>query len=248
MGLISDAEILDLWEAATQRDAVDRAIVLAAAAPVVATDAAGGFALLPIGQRDANLVALHVAISGGTFEAVAGCPACGGTAEVSIDASALMAIGEQGIPVEPLEIGDYTIEWRPPDSLDLHAAASAGEAGAAERVLLERCVISAAGPQGATDGPSLAPDVLAALADAMAAADPLAEVQLDASCPECGRPFVTSLEIGEFVWTELVARARQIMREVNQLAHAYGWNEAEVLALSERRRAAYLELATATVA
>jgi hypothetical protein len=45
------------------------------------------------------------------------------------------------------------------------------------------------------------------------------------------------------VWTELRAHARRLLREVDVLARAYGWTEPDVLALDERRRAAYLELA-----
>jgi len=38
------------------------------------------------------------------------------------------------------------------------------------------------------------------------------------------------------------ARAQRLLREVDALAHVYGWTESEVLALGERRRAAYLAL------
>jgi hypothetical protein len=77
----------------------------------------------------------------------------------------------------------------------------------------------------------------------MAEADPLAEVLVDHSCSACGGAFTADLDVGSFVWAELQARARRLMKEVDLLARAYGWTETEVLALSERRRAAYLELA-----
>ena len=41
---------------------------------------------------------------------------------------------------------------------------------------------------------------------------------------------------------EVQARARRLLREVDVLARAYGWTEADVLALSEQRRTAYLEI------
>ena len=61
-------------------------------------------------------------------------------------------------------------------------------------------------------------------------------------CPACRTEFAVDLDIAGFVWAELRARAQRLLREVHVLALAYGWTEDEVLALGERRRAAYLEL------
>jgi hypothetical protein len=44
-----------------------------------------------------------------------------------------------------------------------------------------------------------------------------------------------------FLWAEIEARARRLLREVHILATAYGWTEAEVLSLGENRRARYVE-------
>ena len=114
---------------------------------------------------------------------------------------------------------------------------------AAERVLLGRCVTSVTGPDGEQDATRLPAPARAAVARAMAEADPLAEVLADAACPACGVEFVADLDVAGFVWAELRTHARRLLREVDTLARAYGWTEAEVLSLDERRRAAYLELA-----
>jgi hypothetical protein len=45
-----------------------------------------------------------------------------------------------------------------------------------------------------------------------------------------------------FVWAELEAQAHRLLHEIDVLARAYGWSEPEVLALGERRRAAYVSL------
>jgi len=45
-----------------------------------------------------------------------------------------------------------------------------------------------------------------------------------------------------FFWAELAAEAKRLLREVDALARAYGWREADILALSSQRRHAYLEL------
>jgi hypothetical protein len=225
---LSAAGTLDLWQAAEALAPVDRALALAAAAGDAAPDE---LARLPLGRRDARLVELHAAFAGPSLEATALCPSCGEPVEFALDVEALL--GSEGRPVEPLLVGGVTIEWRPPDSRDAAAAAAAGDASAAERVLLSRCVTAR----------SLPPEARAAVAEAMAAADPLAEVLADLACPECGAKFVADLDLAGFVWAELRARAERVLRDVDLLARAYGWTEPEVLALGERRREAYLELA-----
>jgi hypothetical protein len=50
-------------------------------------------------------------------------------------------------------------------------------------------------------------------------------------------------EIGTFLWTELAAQAKRLLREIAALARVFGWSEAEVLSLSATRRQIYLELA-----
>ena len=77
----------------------------------------------------------------------------------------------------------------------------------------------------------------------MADADPLAEVLVDIACPACGEAFVADLDVAQFVWAEVRARALALLRDVDALARAYGWTEEQVLALGDTRRDAYLELA-----
>lgn len=247
---LSAAATLELWDAAERVDRTERALVLAAAAATTQAEAStpAALAMLPIGRRDAQVLELHSALAGPALEAVADCPACGATAEVAVDAVALLRAGAAAPGVERLDVDGYAVDWRPPDSRDVAAAAHAADATAAERVLLQRCVTSATGPDGPLDGPSLPPGVRRALAEAMAAADPLAELLVDVTCPACGAPFVANLDVTEYVWAEVRANARRVLREVHVLAREYGWSEAEVLALDERRRAAYLELAGGTPA
>ena len=49
--------------------------------------------------------------------------------------------------------------------------------------------------------------------------------------------------MAEYLWKEVLIEARRLLREVNALARTYHWREADILALSPRRRQAYLELA-----
>jgi hypothetical protein len=238
---LSAAATLDLWQAAHALGPVERALVLAAEAGP-ADAGVDELARLPLGRRDARLLDLHTALSGHVLDATAACPGCGEQADFSVDADALLAPAAEPAKPTPLEVGGYVVTWRSPDSRDVAAAAETREAAAADRVLLTRCVTVARGPSGEVEASALPVEVRGALARAMADADPLAEVLVNVACPACETEFVADLDVGGFVWAELQAHARRVLREVDVLARAYGWTEAEVLALPQPRRAAYLAL------
>ena len=238
MPQLSAAATLELWQEAERRDALERTLVLAAAAEG-GSATADELARLPLGRRDERVLALHSTLGGGALEATARCPECGVPAEFTVDPEALSARARAAAPPAAIDDGEHVVAWRSPDSRDVAAAAAAGDATAAERVLLQRCVTAS----GDLDPAALPASLRDALASAMADADPLAEVLVGVSCPACGAAFAADVDVGAFVWAELQAAARRLLREVDALARAYAWTEAEVLALDARRRAAYLELA-----
>ncbi|MFC4015147.1 hypothetical protein ACFOY2_48585 [Nonomuraea purpurea] len=75
-----------------------------------------------------------------------------------------------------------------------------------------------------------------------AQADPLLDVELCLSCPDCGHEWAESFDIVSYLWSELDGWCRRTLLEVHDLATAYGWNEPQVLALSPWRRQCYLGL------
>ena len=81
------------------------------------------------------------------------------------------------------------------------------------------------------------------IGEAMASADPMAEIAFDFDCPGCGTAFREDLDLAAFLWKEIEVEAKRLLFEVHTLASAYGWREHEVLALSSARRAYYLERA-----
>ena len=119
------------------------------------------------------------------------------------------------------------VRWRAPTPADLLAAAGEPDPLAA---LHDRCL----------DGDGQRSADLEAL---LAQADPLAETLLDVRCPACGETFAADLDIGAFVWQEIEAAARRLLLQIDTLARAYGWTEADVLALPPVRREAYLRMA-----
>jgi hypothetical protein len=77
----------------------------------------------------------------------------------------------------------------------------------------------------------------------MAERDPGAVTELRLSCPACGRDYVVSFDIASFLWSEIEAKAPRLLLEVHDLASAYGWAEAEILALAPWRRSFYRAMA-----
>jgi hypothetical protein len=79
----------------------------------------------------------------------------------------------------------------------------------------------------------------------MSRADPQADVRLALTCPACRHQWRSIFDIVTFFWIELDVWARRTLRDVHALARAYGWREADILALSPQRRQCYLEMISA---
>jgi hypothetical protein len=114
----------------------------------------------------------------------------------------------------------------------------------ARRFLLDRCVVEA---RRHPDGTSMAPDQLpatveAAVVEALEAADPMADLAVEVTCPGCSHAWSAALDVPGFLWEEVDRWARRTLLEVHALASAYAWPEAEILRLSPTRRRLYLEL------
>jgi hypothetical protein len=252
---LTPERILDVWERGHGQGPVVRALTLLAAAhPAAAWEELGA---LPLGERDRQLLALREETLGSRMEGAAGCPACGEMLDVALDTRALRSIclspsspgeggwegaGEEGRGGEGSSLA---FRLRSVNSLDLLAAASCSDVEEARRLLAERCVLEARrhGEPISTGG--LSEEDLQALSAALAEADPGAELLLELSCPVCRHGWWEMLDVATFFWTELDVQARRLLREVHVLARAYGWREADVLALSPRRRRFYLEMVSA---
>lgn len=239
-------DLVALWDRAGGLGPVDRALVLA--------QAAGGDPqhLLdqPVGLTHALLLQLREGLAGHTIEATAGCPRCDEMVELALDTHELRALGEQAGTAPSDASGSsstltapggssYAVRGRPPTPGDLLAVAGASDAVTALR---DRC-LSVTSETGDPVGIEVLDEqLLAASEQRLAAADPLSEILLGTTCPACGAGFEAEVDVAAFVWAEVEAAAHRLLHEVDLLARAYGWTEAEVLGLSATRRAAYLRL------
>ena len=238
MRALSATELLDAWETGRDQPPVRQALTLLAAACPETPPAR--LAELSIGQRDAQLIMLRTWTFGSAVAGLATCPRCGDRLDFGLDLDEIRAPQPDTDGVIVVQASGWQVRCRLPTSADL-LAISERDGQDARQVLLERCVLVAERPAEAATS-DLPPDVVAEVVRAMGEADPQADVDLALTCPACGHDFPAAFDVATHFWTEIAAWAARTLREVHALAGAYGWSEAEILALSPRRRQAYLDL------
>ena len=245
---LSASGLLEIWERGADRSPVEQALLLLSAAyPAAPASALAG---LSVGRRDAALFELRRQTFGTRLTGLAACPECGERLELAFDAGELQG----GTVVLPEPGGEdpaagavfrqaaYEIRYRLPTSADLLRLGPPDNPDLSSRRLLESCVLKARRGKRTVPPGELPEDVLAGLAEAMGRSEPLADLTLAATCPACGHQWRVLFDIVSFFWSEINAWAARLIREVHVLASAYGWREADILALSAWRRQRYLEL------
>jgi len=242
MSALSASQIVGIWERGLRQARVDRAITLAA---VACPDCeAEQLTALRLGRRDALLFSLRESIFGPTMNASATCPRCAETVEFTLRTTDLNAdAAADGEETHELSEEGVVVRFRVPNSADLRAIAQCGDVSAARSRLLECCVLDASHGGEALGCADLSEPLVAKLAARLAETDPLADITLDLKCAGCGHLWCVALDIAAFLWSEIDAFARRLMLEVHALARAYGWSEADILAMGAGRRQFYLEMA-----
>lgn len=238
---LSAPELLKVWEQGQGIPPYQKAMrMLAAACPDEPLET---LEKLSIGRRDARLLTLREWTFGPELSCITACPACGERLEFSCKVAdiRILETEEDSLP-RHLDVEDYVIEFRLPNTGDLKAAGQYKDLERMQRVMAERCVCSAS--QG---GQPITPDhlpagMIATLASQMAEADAQADSRLSLSCPACTHNWQALFDIVSYFWSEIEAWAVRILKEVHLLASAYGWHEADILAMSPLRRRVYMEM------
>jgi hypothetical protein len=217
--------------------------VLALLGATVPEISAVSLADISIGERDALLLRLQEQLFGQSFHALAVCPRCKQRVELSFDASEVFEPRYSTVN-EPLSLSweEYQVQFRLPTTSDLLAVKEPTEIGRKRIMLLRRLVLHAERAGRSIAHEELPEELISRIEAAMHASDPHAEINLKLFCASCQHEWNAFLDIGSFLWKQIDAWAVRLLRDVHQLASAYGWREADILAMSAWRRHAYLEI------
>lgn len=215
---------INLWQEAAHLAPVDRAVRTLAAIKQIDADAAADWA---VDERDRALIEARCESFGAMAEFYVVCPQCDEALETRFDLRALLAADRRAAPV--LNWSGAEHELRAPTSRDVAMAARNGDRAG----LVQACVVG-------LDAPAGGPDV-ALVEKSLEQAFPLLNIMIDFTCPACDAAFSRPFDASAYLWADLERRAESLIDEVHRLARAYGWSERDILAMSPRRRAAYLE-------
>jgi hypothetical protein len=163
------------------------------------------------------------------------CPGCRARVEIGFRASDYARGPAPRRPAavtpDPERPGWYRLgetRFRLPTAED--QAAVAGRADAT-RALAERCL----------DPPRPQAKARARVERAMAAMAPEVSRPIAGRCPECGAAVEAPLHVTRLVIGEMIRDTASLHEEIDLIARAYHWPEAEILALPRARRRAYAE-------
>ncbi len=241
MHAFSASELLEVWERGWAQPPIQRAITLLALAhPETPPES---LARLSLGERNAGLLLLRERIFGPQLFSLAKCGGCSEPLELTFTVADILAANRPEA-VEPLVVrhDDYEVQIHLPNSEDMFAATHGNGSAGARQLLFDRCVLAAHHHSEAITASQLPAEVIEAVEERMAQADPQADVQLALSCPRCGRETRARFDVASFLWSEINAWACRLLQQVHALASAYGWRESEILAMSSWRRQLYLEM------
>lgn len=240
---LSATRLLETVDEGAALDAAGRADVMFAAALPTSPQERATFSL---GDRDAWLLELRCATFGDLLPARVACPKCSLLVGVEIGHEHLSRRPPVEAPAPPaparLSVDGYELEVTPPDGSALARAAACPDVVTARASLVDDClVVIVSDVEDPVDPNSLPESVVERAGAEILVADPQSEVTVGLICAGCGHDWAPVLDIALFTWSELEVAAAQILDEVHDLAHSYGWSEPEILALSSRRRRRYVE-------
>ena len=197
----------------------------------------GRAADLVLPDRDRLLAAIQVREFGPRVDSTVRCTGCEKPFDIDFDLTAFVASVTRAPPPVPVEregSGMYRLadgrRFRLPRGTDERAVVGLPPAEA-ERVLLDRCMVEGA----SGDDP-------AALVEGMRAAGPMLDVDVGATCPECGHEQSIRFDQQHYLLSQLINQREQRALEIHQIAMAYRWSLAEILSLPRARRRLHAEL------
>jgi hypothetical protein len=238
--VLAAADIVSIWELGSHRPDWSKALIALGAALPEARPSE--LAEMTVGERNAHLLALRKNVIGPVMQASVKCPAC--TEPLEFEQSIDELLESYAPPAErefAFAANDYSARYRLLDSGDLAHAAACGAEPGARQALAGRALLEVSRAGEAIEVPDLPDEISEALSKEMAGRDPLAHIAIPLACFACGHVWSATLQIVPFLWLELERKAKQLLEDVVAIARAYGWSEAEILAMGPDRRQYYLD-------
>lgn len=244
---LNAAGILRAWEQGHAAGPFERSLHLLAAA-LPQEESWDVLRRLPIGQRDARLLALRQASLGRRMQGYVQCPACGSELTFDLDAIELAATAsppEGAAEIHEIGVAGLNARFHLPSSVDFDGLPANLNSAILRRRLAERCLVEVTRDGVPIDRASAPDELVDAISVSMSRLDPGADTTINLACPDCGHRWLATFDIAIFFWEETAVLARRLLLEVDALAHRYGWREADILSMTASRREAYLELVPA---
>jgi hypothetical protein len=241
MQLPGAAQLIGVWEQGAARHPVQQALALLAAAYPEKTPA--DLAALPLGRRDAYLLEFREALFGPALDCYAECPRCQARLEFRVNVKDLLAraAGESKPVAGELQRGDLHLRYRAPNSADLSALLNCSDVASARASLIAACVVEARRGDEMLAVGDIPASAIEELSSKLGESESCADIFFALRCAACGHDWQLAFDIVAFLWNEISSLAKRYLCEVHALAWAYGWSEADILAMSPARRRFYLE-------
>jgi len=246
MQALAGERLLTAWDQCLHESDLGRPLTLLAIASPERTRE--NLASLSLAELNLELWRLRQITFGEQLRATLPCPSCSAQVEFTL------ALPEVVKPLEGLLLSAGGVEkqwegWRiavkPVASNDVEIALRATNTGRAKQILLERCIslTTSSGTFARWDEAPLEVREFAMVL--IEEVHDAAEFTCVTICPQCGAEEVNDLDIGRLLWFEVRSAAKHLLREVHELASAYGWGESVILAMSAQRRQVYLSMVRA---
>jgi hypothetical protein len=231
--------LLTAWDRGARQHSVHQGLVmLALAMPEYSFEQIAEFSL---GENNLRLLQVHAMSFGPAIEAFATCSQCGAHMEAQIPVAELIdrQAASPSVPEEWSENGRL-YRLRPLTCSDLLSSLDAATSAEAEQAILERCTAVLPQPDDSSPLPSTE-----SLMERFERVNQAAEISCDVQCPACSTRASRHLNLAQFLFRLVDRGAKRLLREIHELAWAYGWSEEAILRMSAGRRGAYLEMLNA---
>jgi hypothetical protein len=239
------AEILTLWEQGMDLPLLRKILLLLELAyPEMEPEE---IAKLSIGVRDARLFHLREWMFGSSFSNTIGCPKCTKQMEWEMrmeDLNMLSQYSGETMGEYNMESGNYSIRFRLPNSLDISEVLPANASQSGSETLLQKCILEIKQKSGRQQVRKLPVKLMNDLSAMMEELDPVADIRMNITCPNCAFLWEARFDIMSYLWEEIENWAQRILRDVVLLAKNFGWSEKEILNLDAARRQRYVEMIT----